>query len=62
MPVSASEAAERYRRGIDKVGISAYQEASRASSPQEAASTLESAKDQALSMDTLVSNYREAYS
>lgn len=62
MVASASEAADRYRRGIEKIGGAApYQEAARASSPQEAAETLENAKSQSLDVGTMVDQYREAY-
>lgn len=63
MPVSSSEAASRYRRGLENIGgASPYQEASRKSTPKEAAEVLENAQEARLNVDTMVSNYRDAYS
>lgn len=62
MPKSASEAADAYRRGIEKIGIDAWRQASRATSPQEAAEALESAKEASLSVNTMVEQYQSAYS
>lgn len=62
MVKSASEAADAYRRGIEAIGgADPYRQASRATSPQEAAETLEAAKEGSLNVDTMVSKYRDAY-
>lgn len=61
MPVSASEATRRYRRGINKIGVNAYQQASQASSPQEAARILENAKQDSLSLNEMANSYQDAY-
>lgn len=61
MPVSAQEAARRYKEGIDKIGSQAYQQASQASSPAEAARILENAKQQSLDTQTMKQSYQTAY-
>jgi hypothetical protein len=48
--------------GIQDVGISAYQQASNTSSPQEAARILEDAKtEESLTLNNLADRYQEAY-
>lgn len=61
MAKSADEAASNYRRGINQIGVDTYRQAARANSPSEAAETLETAAEDRLSLDTMVSNYRDAY-
>jgi len=62
MPMSASEARQKYMEGIQDVGISAYQQASNTSSPQEAARILEDAKtEESLTLNNLADRYQEAY-
>lgn len=63
MPVGADEATRRYRRGVESIGgADPYRQAARASTPQEAAEILENAKDGRLDVETMTSNYRDAYS
>jgi hypothetical protein len=63
MPMSASEAARKYRQGINSVGIDAYRRASNTNSPQEAAQILEQAKENnSMSLDAFATKYRNAYS
>lgn len=62
MPVGADEASRRYQRGLESIGgADPYRNASRASTPQEAAEILENAKEGRLDVSTMVSNYRDAY-
>jgi len=62
MPMSASEAATKYRNGISSVGADAYRRASNTNSPEEAARILEDAKtDGRLSIDSMASSYEDAY-
>lgn len=62
MPMSASKARQRYKDGIDDIGIDKYQQASNTNSPQEAARILEDAKtDERLSLNNLADNYEDAY-
>jgi hypothetical protein len=61
MPVSANEAARRYREGVQKIGVDAYRRASNASSPQEAAQALEQAKSDSLDINTMAQRYQSAY-
>jgi len=61
MVKSASEAADAYRRGIERIGVSNYQEAARTSTPQAAAEILEGAKADSLNVNDFVDEYRESY-
>lgn len=61
MPVSPDEAARRYRRGIQRIGIQAYQRASQATNSVDAQRALESAKQESLNIDDLVQSYRAGY-
>jgi hypothetical protein len=61
MPVSPDEAARRYRRGIQRIGIQAYQRASQANNSVDAQRALESAKQESLNIDDLVQSYRAGY-
>lgn len=62
MPVSPDEAARRYRRGIQRIGIDAYQRASQATNSVDAQRALEQAKQESLgSVDDLVRAYRQGY-
>jgi len=62
MPMSADEATRKYRQGISSVGVDAYRQASNTNSPSEAARILEDAKtDGRLSLESMASNYQDAY-
>lgn len=61
MPVSAQEATRRYTQGVQSVGIEAYRRASNTNTPQEAASILEDAKSQNLSIQDFAEKYSNAY-
>lgn len=61
MVKSKSRASSNYERGINRVGISAWQEAARTSTPKAAAEILESAKAESLSVSDFVSAYEAAY-
>jgi|APHM01.1.fsa_nt_gi hypothetical protein len=61
MPVSPDEAARRYRRGIQSIGIQAYQEAAQQTNSVDAQRRLENAKQSSLNLDDLVRKYRAGY-
>lgn len=58
---SKSVASSNYERGLRRIGISAWEEASRADTPAEAARALEDAKADSLSISDFVSAYEDAY-
>ena len=59
---SASEAADKYGEGIERVGIDAWEDAMKCSTPACAATTLKSqAAEKGLSLSTMKSHYKEAY-
>lgn len=61
MAKSAGDAASNYKRGVSQIGVDTYRQASRATSPSEAAEVLEQAAEDRLSLETMVENYRDAY-
>lgn len=58
---SKSEASSAYERGLRRIGISAYEQAARASTPKEAAEALENAKTENLNISDFVDAYEQAY-
>jgi hypothetical protein len=61
MVKSASEASSNYREGINRIGVDAYRRAAQTSSPSEAASILEDAKQERLDPDDMSRSYEESY-
>ncbi|MFB6147444.1 MAG: hypothetical protein ABEJ66_01030 [Candidatus Nanohaloarchaea archaeon] len=61
MVESRSEATDSYRKGINRIGVDAYQQASRADTPKEAAETLEDAKAETLNLSDMADAYSDAY-
>ena len=60
---SASEAADKYEEGIDRVGIDAWEDAMKCSTPACAATTLKSYKvKKGVSLARMKSSYKNAYS
>jgi len=64
MAKSASEARQAYENGInDRMGgFGPYEEASRESTPKDAAETLENARSQRVDLNSAASAYENAYS
>lgn len=58
---SKSVASSNYERGLRRIGIGAWEEASRASTVREAAEALENAKAESLSISDFVTAYEDAY-
>lgn len=63
MVKSAPEARDAYEKGIKRVGAEAYKQASRASTPKEAADILQKAAGtgEALSIRSMSEKYEEKY-
>lgn len=58
---SKSTASSNYERGIRNIGISAWEEAARADTPEAAAEALEDAKTANLNVSDFVDAYEDAY-
>lgn len=63
MVKSASEATDAYRRGIQNRmgGSGPYEDAARATTPEEAAETLQNARGRNISLDSMAQSYQDAY-